>query len=242
MSDGFDAGPEAGDHTPGETPEDLRFGLDPDAAIAEHGGGAPRPPHRPAPVIDTRRYQWMIGGFGLLLIVIFSVLLYAHGGNGSPGIPPGRKLHRFVAPLATSDLNVPANDNPRCDPSRPAKRGLNVCGRRPIVLTLFALSKKPCMRQVDALQAVAPQFPQVQFAAVAVGADRAQAAQAVRRNHWTIPVAFDMNGAVGQVYGFLVCPLTELARAGGTVDQRLIGEAWERPAALAAAVRRMLRR
>jgi hypothetical protein len=246
---GLDPGLGAGDHTDGgaqESPADEDtgaqqppgLGLDPDRAIAEYGG--PRTPRLPPPVIDTRRYQWMIGGFGVLLLVIFSVLLYAHGGSGTPGIPAGHKLPRFVAPLATSDLNLPANAHPHCNPAKPQRQGLNVCNRKPIVLALFAIKAKPCVREVDALQRVAPQFPGVQFAAVAINSDLAQTRKVVRANHWTIQVGFDMTGAIGQVYGVSVCPLVELARPGGVVEQRLIGEGWQKPGTLAAAVRKLV--
>jgi hypothetical protein len=121
-------------------------------------------------MIDTRRYQWMIGGIGLLLVIAFSVYLYVDGGGHThPGVHQGQRLRHFVAPLATSDLNAPANISPRCDPARPARRGLNVCGREPLVLEFFALNAQPCIRAVDALQQVAPRFPGVEFAAVGGG-------------------------------------------------------------------------
>lgn len=219
--------------------------LDPDRAIeaARQEAGPDLPPRRewkPEPPIDTRRYQWMIGSFGLLLVVIFSIYLYARGGSSSTGVPAGQPAHRFVAPLAESNLDAAANAHPRCDPARPAKRGLNVCWRRPTVLALFATGYSPCVREVDALQRVAARFPEVQFAAVAVNASRSTTARLVRRHHWTIPVAYDLTGAIGQIYGVSVCPLVELVRPGGIVAQRLIGEKWEQPAALAAAVRRSL--
>jgi thiol-disulfide isomerase/thioredoxin len=213
--------------------------LDPDMAIRAHEE-ADRVRIRPGePVIDTRKYQWMIGGFGLFLLLIFSVYMWAHNGAGTPGVAAGQPLHRFVAPLASSDLDATANTHPRCDPAHPARRGLNVCGRRPIVLTLFALGAKPCVREVDTLQRLAASFPAVQFAAVAINADRRATAALRRRHHWTIPVAYDQTGVIGELYGMSVCPILELARAGGVVEQRLIGEHWEQPAALAAAVRKL---
>ena len=229
---------------PDEPLEPPRTRLDPDRAIAEAQGldpdtegVVPRPaPRLPPPVIDTRRYQWMIGGFGVLLLAIFSIYLYANNGSTEPGIAPGRLLHRFVAPLATSNLNLPANANPHCNPARPARRGLNVCGREPIVLAFFALGAQPCEREVDALQAVSARFPKIQFAAVAVNADRGDTARVVRRHGWTIPVAFDSSGVIGQVYGVNVCPLVEFAGSDGRIDGRLIGEGWERPARLAARI------
>ena len=76
---------------------------------------------QPSAMIDTRRYQWMIGGIraaagGRLL----GLPLYATASTPDPGVRAGQRLHHFVAPLATSDLNAPANVSPRCDPARPA--------------------------------------------------------------------------------------------------------------------------
>ncbi len=195
----------------------------------------------PAPV-DPRRYQWIVGGVGLTLLLAFSVYMSLNGGGGAPGIAAGGRLREFVAPLATSDLDVAANVHPRCDPLRPARRGLNVCGHTPIVLAFFALGAAPCEREVNTMQAIARRYPRLVFAAVAVAAGRAPTARLVRRRHWTIPVAYDETGAVGQLYGVALCPLLELAGTGGVVEQRLVGEAWERPARLAAAVERLLAR
>jgi thiol-disulfide isomerase/thioredoxin len=191
-------------------------------------------------MIDTRRYQWMIGGIGLLLVVCFSIYLYAHGGHTRPGVPAGRELHHFVAPLATSDLNLPANVAPHCDPARPAKQGLNVCGREPIVLEFFAIGATPCIRAVDALQQVAHRFPGVEFAAVAAGGNRRQTLAVVRSQHWSMPVAYDMTASVAALYDVTLCPMIEVAGRGGVVKRLLIGERWERPAALAATLRGVL--
>jgi hypothetical protein len=191
-------------------------------------------------VIDTRRYQWMIGGFGLLLVVLFSVYLYTHSRHTSPGLRAGAVLHRFVAPLATSDLDAAANVNPHCNPARPAKRGLNVCGRQPLVLEFFALDAPPCIKAVDALQRVAAEFPGTEFAAVAAGGDQAGTRALVERHHWTIPVGYDPTGSVGELYDVTICPLIEVAGRGGVVKRLLIGERWEHASALAGELRPLL--
>ncbi len=203
----------------------------------EDGWDRPRPL---VPIIDTGRYQRIIGGLGLALVIAFSVILFVHGGgNGTPGIAAGQRLHRFVAPLATSDLDASANAHPVCNPARPALRGLNVCGRKPIVLAFFTLGAKACINQVDALQAEAAEFPHVEFAAVAIGAGRTATAKVVAQHHWTIPVAYDSADVVGQVYGVEVCPLAEVGNAQDRVAALLIGKYWSTPQHLAAEVTKL---
>ncbi len=188
------------------------------------------------------RHQWVVGAIGLLLVLIFSVSLYANGGGqGHPGLSAGSPLPHFVAPLATSTLNVPANVAPRCDPARPARRGLNVCGRQRIVLDLFSASAPSCVRSVDALQKVAAGFPQTSFAAVGIGATRRRIATLVRSHHWGIPVAYDSTAAVAQLYHVVVCPLIEVAGGNGRIRRLLIGDRWTAPTALARELRRVLR-
>ena len=192
-------------------------------------------------MIDTRRYQMAIGAIGLLLLVSFSVYLYVNGGHRThPGVAAGHQLRHFVAPLATSNLNAPANVSPHCNPARPARRGLNVCGRRAIVLAFFALGAKPCIRAVTALQGLVRRYPQFAFAAVAAGGGRLATLRLTHREHWTLPVAYDSSAAVAQLYDVSVCPMIEVAGAGGTVRRLLIGERWERASATAAVLARVL--
>ncbi len=207
--------------------------LDPDLAV----GAAPAPPRLPESVIDTRPYRWTIGVVGILLLVGVSIYMFASHGLGSAGISVGHPLQRFVAPLATGSLNGDANTNPRCDPAHPNPQALNVCGRTKLVLGLFVPGEGACERQIDVLQTVSSRFPSVQFAAVAVLASRSKALSLVHSHRWTIPVAYDKDGAVGQLYGVAICPLVELSRPGGVVTGRLIGTSWLSPTALAARVR-----
>ena len=208
--------------------------LDPDRAVTAAGG-----PPTPELLIDTRRYQWAIGIFGLVLVIAFSIYLFATNGIGSVGIPPGKSLYRFVAPLATSNVNRDVNTRPRCNPADPNPEALNVCGRTPLVLAFFVTGSGDCKRQVDTVQAVSRQFPGIQFAAVAVDASRSDAAAQVRSHHWTIPIAYDRDDALGKIYGVEICPMVELAARGGRVTDRLIGDKWLHPADLAARVRRL---
>jgi peroxiredoxin len=232
--------------------------LDPDRAAAE-AAGRPRPAPeqvtdtRPAPqqVIDTRPYRRMSGGIGIGIAVVISALLFiTHGGVGQVGVSPGHKLHWFVAPLSSvaPGRRDDANLHPRCDPAHPNTRALNVCpwlaARKPIVLAFFVAGDSDCTREIDTMQAVSRRFSPgaVEFAAVAVRASRSSAARLVRTRRWTIPVAYDPDGAVGEIYGVEVCPLLELAHQGGVVSHRLVGDEWHSSARLAAKVRALIDR
>ena len=246
MSDGDVDPGETGDGAPPVRPP---LGLDPEKTAAQADkAAAPRravaPPRRPVPVVDTRRYRWMIGVFGLVVVIVISVVSFLQHGVVTTGVPAHQRLRYFAAPLARTNLNGDANvAHPTCSLAKHDPRALNVCllvKRGPLVLAFFIAGAKPCTQEVDAMQALSGRFPTVQFAAVAVDSSHAATAQSVRANRWTIPVAYDADGAVGLQYGAAVCPLVELAYRGGIVQDRLIGEHWAQPAALAARVRALL--
>jgi hypothetical protein len=201
-------------------------------------------------MIDTRPYRRMIGAIGIGIAAVITVLLFVtHGGVGGVGIPPGQKLHSFVAPLSAYSFGKhdDANLSPRCDPSSPNRRALNVCpwltAEKPIVIAFFVPGDSDCTKEIDTLETVSRQFAPaaVEFAAVGVRGSQ-QATEALVRSHgWTIPVAYDADGAVGEIYGVEVCPLLELADRGGVVAYRLVGDKWHSPALLADKVRALVR-
>jgi peroxiredoxin len=216
--------------------------LDPDRAAA---AARSRARHPPPQVVDTRRYQRVIGFFGLLLVAMVSISFLLSRGQATAGVPAGRQLPLFAAPLAASTLNGAANLHPPCTLAKHDPRALNVCllvRRAPLVLAFFVTSSSGCEREVSTLQAVSRRLPAsaVSFAAVAVRATHQDARRAVRAHGWTIPVAYDVDGRVGAAYGVEVCPIVELARRGGKVAQRLIGDHWASAGTLAPRVRALL--
>jgi AhpC/TSA family len=228
-----------------ETPA-LARRLDPDLAVSA-SASAGRTPALPPPVIDTKRYRWMIGTLGIMLVVVISVYQFATNGVGTTGVAAGKPLHLFAAPLANSTLNGDANLKPTCSPAHHDPRALNIClmvKRAPLALAFFATGSDDCKRQVDTMQALSRRFPpsQLQFAAVAVGAGHSEARSLVRSRGWTIPVAYDADGAVQSLYGVQICPMVELAGRGGIVKDRLIGNHWLTTDALAARVQALVGR
>jgi peroxiredoxin len=201
-------------------------------------------PHN-APVIDTRRYRWMIGIFGIGLVLIISIFQFATHGVGTTGIPPGQRLHWFAAPLANTNLVGDPNLNPPCTLAKHDPRALNICidaRRAPLVLALLVTGSTECENQVDALQRLSSRFPasQVQFAAVAIHASQSSTRALIRSHHWTIPVAYDRDGSIGALYGVAICPMAELSEPGGIVKYRLIGDQWQSVRALAPKVQALI--
>ena len=226
-----------------EQPQRSLQRLDPDRAARPASSKDPLPP---PPVVDTRRYRWMIGIFGLAVVLIVSIYQFATNGTGTAGVPAGHRLRFFAAPLADTNLQGTPNLNPPCTLARHDPRALNIClisANRPLVLSFFVTGSSQCEKQVDALQQLSQRFPSgsVQFAAVAIGASHAATAKLIRTHRWTIPVAYDSDGAVGALYGVVVCPMAELAYRGGIVKARLIGDRWQTSTALAPQVEALLR-
>jgi peroxiredoxin len=199
----------------------------------------------PSPVIDTRRYRWMIGIFGLTLVVVISIYQFLNNGVGTTGIPPGKPLQYFSAALANSNLTGSPNPNPPCTAARHDPRVLNIClisRSHPLVLSFFDPTSSQCVNQVDALQRLSGRFSPsaVRFAAVSVNGSRSATRTLIRTHHWTIPVAIDTGGVVAKLYDVAVCPMAELAYRGGIVKDRLIGDQWQTGASLSPRVQALV--
>jgi AhpC/TSA family len=226
------------EEAPAEDPGPVPHRLDPDAAVAQQRRRSQRRQF-PQPVIDTRPYRWAIGIFGIVLVIVISVVEFATHGVSNAGVQPGHPLIQFAAPIATSNLVGDVQMNDPCRFGDFGGRAINTCvleKRGPLVLGFFVPGVTVCEREVDTLQALSKQFPSVQFVAVAASSSKATTAKEVRSHHWTIPVGYDRDGALAQVYGVELCPMLELAERGGVVRSLLFGENWDKTGRLAAEV------
>lgn len=178
----------------------------------------------------------------LLLVVAVAFILYVtlNGlrteGPGSAGLEGGGAMPPFAAPLARSslegDVNIateetaggPAGQRPACDVRGPDV--LNACAlweQRPVALAFVATRGTKCTGALDQLERLRPRFPGVAMAAVAVRGDRDDIRRLARERGWDLPVAYDRDGVLANLYGVAVCPHLVLARRGGEVDRTLVG-------------------
>jgi len=183
------------------------------AEKAETEGAEAPPPARP----PTRRYGWIVGIVGLLLIAYITLNTLRTQSREAP--QSGKALPAFATPLALSSLNGDANVARKADSGASGKRPacevrgddvFNVCdlaARSPLVLAFFITrGGSECRRQLDVMQRVQARFPGVRFAAVAVRGDRGDVRRLIRHRGWTYPIGYDRDGAVANLYGVAVCP------------------------------------
>lgn len=145
------------------------------------------------------------------------------------GIAPGARIPPFAAPLALGslpgDVNVATHAGQGQAGSRPAcsVRGaqvLNVCQlyeAAPLVLALF-IDNASCTGVLREMQALAPAFPQVRFAAVAIKGEMGAVRGLVRREGLTFPVGLDRDGILVELYKLATCPQISFVYPGGVVQ------------------------
>lgn len=200
------------------------------------------PRRRPEVPRPGNRYAWAVG---IVMLMGVSVLLFTtalpNSGEGLRGPAPGETVPDFAAPSATgniddNDANVrqrsgeggtAAGTIPACDVV--SEEVVNVCElrERPLVITFLVTRGADCEPQVDRVERMRGEFPQVEFVAVVSGDQREDVEQIVRRRGWELPVAVDRDGAVVNLYGVGLCPTTVFARAGGAVERVEIGNLTE---------------
>ena len=155
-------------------------------------------------------------GILLFMGIVALYLTTAQNNRGEavrgPGAP-ARCCPAFAAPLASGNLSGDANVCQRtpcpegagkvlaCDVR--SDQVLNSCKLRegPAVLTFVVTQGTDCEPQVDRVERMRREFPDVDFAVVLSGQERDEAVQIVRRRRWTLPVGLDPDGAVTNLYG-----------------------------------------
>jgi hypothetical protein len=183
------------------------------------------PPEVPRP---GNKYAWAVG---IVMLMGLGVLLFTqtlpNAGEGVQGPNEGQRLPAFAAPAASG--NVEDRDANVCQ-RRPCPQGagavpaceidsevvVTVCPRdkRPLIMTFVVTRGTDCEPQVDRVERVRRSFPDVDFVTVVSGDTREEAENLAHARRWGQPVAVDEDGAVVNLYGIGICPVTVFARDG----------------------------
>jgi hypothetical protein len=181
-----------------------------------------------------QRYGPYLAVLGLVILVLVAINTALTKPTGVAGVQRGSGLPPFAVPLATGTVKGDANIATRADEgeagTRPAcsVRGpgiLNVCQlyeQGPVVLALF-VDLGSCPEVLSDMEALAPSFPGVRFAAVAIKGDRGALRKLIRtRDLVHVSVGIDEDGALATLYKVASCPQVTFAYPGGVVQSRAL--------------------
>jgi hypothetical protein len=179
------------------------------------------------------RYGRYVGLLALLILVLITINTIVTKPNGVKGLAPGEQLPPFAVPLALGSLDGDADTARHADEGAAGRvaacqeRGsqiLNVCqlyAGAPILLALF-VDGGSCPDVLGDIQALAPSFPGVRFAAVAIKGSRSSVRKLIRARGLRLPVGLDSDGALAALYKVATCPQLTFAYPGGEVQSKAI--------------------
>lgn len=202
-------------------PPDFAAGSDTSESVEPDNGS-------PGGIAGTR-YSLYVVILAAILLIAFTIHVALNSHKGATSIRPGVRIPPFAAPYAVGgpagevDVATHANDGsagkvPACSERGPGI--LNICElyeRGPVVLALFFRAGS-CPTILEDLQRLAPSFPQVGFAAVAVKEGASSVAPLVRAKHLTVPVGVDGEGRLGELFAMVSCPQITFVYPGGVVQ------------------------
>jgi hypothetical protein len=201
---------------------------------------------RPAP---SRRYSTFVGIAFLLLVVIATVNTIRTQGGGTLGVTKGDRgmpLPEFAVPNAVSgpldkDANIVQDDcstsqnpcpadaqrTPACE--IPRQGAIRVCDLfdRPLVLSFWFTKGLPtpdCLPTQDVVDRIASRYGgRVNFLSIDVRDDPDSVRRIVAERGWRVPVGYDRDGAVSDLYGVGGCPTVAFAYPGGILAFAKVG-------------------
>ncbi len=224
------------------------------------GGGEPR---RKRPASAGARYVAFVGLAFLVLIAIATYNTVSDATGGLLGVSAsvrGRPLPEFAVPNVRGGPDADANvfqddcasaDNP-CPPDErrrsacqvsPRVHAIRVCDLfdRPLVISFWFLEGASCLPTQDVVARVARRFHgRVNFLSIDVRDDRSEVDRTVAEQGWRLPVGWDRDGAVSDLYRVGGCPTVALAYPGGIFAGARAGESALTEAKLTDDARRLI--
>jgi hypothetical protein len=197
------------------------------------------------PARSPARYSLIVGVAFLALVVVATLNTLKNDSGGVLGTDDqlrGQPLPEFAVPRIPGDLegdaNVAQDDcetaenpcpadaqrTPACEIDTPG--AIRVCDlfNRPLVISFWFTNPSGCPPTQDAVDSVAQRFRgRVNFLSVAIRGDHDEIQGIVEDHGWTLPVGWDRDGAVSNIYRVGVCPTVAFAYPGGEFEGATVG-------------------
>ncbi len=192
------------------------------------------------------RYSIFVGLLFVALIVV--AFLHTVGSNqpatlGLEKLPARWPLPEFAVPVAAGTLEGEANvAQSDCETAQvPCPAGarrtpacqihvagaIRVCDLfdRPLVLSFWFTKGGNCIDQQDVVQSAYERYRGlVSFLSLDVADERGTVRELIRQHRWTMPVGYDREGTVADLYRVGGCPTFAYAFPGGTLQSASIGD------------------
>jgi hypothetical protein len=191
------------------------------------------------------RYSTFVGLAFLVLVVIAAVNTFENDEGGVLGADEaeiGAPLPEFAVPeliggddadanvfqddCESSQIPCPADDRrtPACQVDVP--RVIRICDLfdRPLVLSFWFSTPAECPPTQDVVDQAARRYrDRVNFLSLAVRGDREELSRVVTERGWQLPVGWDRDGAVSNLYRVGLCPTVAFVLPGGILREARIG-------------------
>jgi hypothetical protein len=191
------------------------------------------------------RYSILVGIAFLIVVVIATVNTFSNEEGGILGADDdeaGMPLPEFAVPELLGSLEGDANvyqDDcetsetpcPESDSRTPAcqidpEGAIRICDYfdRPLALSFWFTRGADCLPTQDDFDALARRYrDRVNFVSINVRDDRDEAREIVAERGWDVPVGYDADGAVSNLYRVGVCPTVAFVYPGGILREAKIG-------------------
>jgi hypothetical protein len=218
-----------------------------DGERPEEAGERPRPPRGLASrgVRPGGRYSVFVGlaFVALIAVALINTLRTEDGGIlGSDPTEAGSALPAFAVPDALGPVEGDANiyqddcetsevpcpeDQRRTPACEIAPQGvLRVCDffDRPLVISFWFTRQAECLPAQDLVDEFAARYRgRINFLSINIRDDRADVREIVEERGWEMPVGYDADGAVSNLYRVGGCPTLALAYPGGILAGAMVG-------------------
>jgi thiol-disulfide isomerase/thioredoxin len=209
-----------------------------------------------------RIYSLFVGVafIALIVVALVNTLRTSEGGLLGAGGDRGMALPQFAVPDAlgpvegdanvfqddceSSEVPCPADERrtPACQVT--GSEIIRVCDLfdRPLVLSFWFSRGGDCLPTQDLVDRVAARYRgRVNFLSINVRDDREDVREVIREHGWRIPVGYDADGAVSNIYRVGVCPTVAFVYPGGILRGAKVGTEELDEGALRRQVERLLR-